>query len=209
MLLAGAAIFFGCHFFLGGRQTEAMEVMGEVYQTQQEELAYYREQTVTLENQLVQLRLEQYQAKQAYEEQIAKLEVLLKAENEPQIPEAPPVTYTYVLKDEGATITGYSGESAQISIPSVIDGFEVVAIGREAFRNSQLEEITIPESVRLIDWFAFYSSPRLKKITVPPSVTKIEYGAFDGCTGLVVCCKENSYAEKYAKSYGISVSHSD
>ena len=208
ILLAGLAVFFGFHFFFGGDGSESAETIEEVNRVHEEELGYYRQLTAKLENELSDLKQEQYAVTCRYEARISELEMLLKAEEQSE-PKGPPVVYTYIVSGEGITITGYSGDVTQLSVPSEIDGLPVVAIGRDAFRESALTEVTLPDSLRLIDWFAFYGSRQLKTVVIPDSVTKIEYGVFDGCTSLVVNCPKNSYAEKYARSYGMRVSVTD
>ena len=207
LLLAAAAMFFGFQFFFADK-TEEIPLPNEGDGEDQyiAELAYYRERTEQLETELLQLRQEQYTAKQEYEERISELELLLKAEEEPT---APPesATYTYIVSDNTVTITGYSGGATKLIIPDTIDGLPVATIGREAFKNSALVEVVIPSSVKKIDWFAFYGCRDLSSVTIPSSVSKIEYGVFDGCEHLTIHCEKNSYADKYARSYGMRVSN--
>ena len=200
LLLAAAAVFFGFHFFFGERNTadpmEPMENEGNDTGAQMEELAYYRERSQQLETELSQLKQDQYTANQEYEARISELELLLRAQEEQE--EAPQTiaTYTYTVSENAITITGYSGGETKITIPDTIDGLSVVAIGREAFKNSTLTEVVIPDTVKKIDWFAFYGSRALTAVTIPSSVTKIEYGVFDGCEALTVHCVKNSYGKR-------------
>lgn len=211
MLLAAATVFFGFHFFFG--QDEVKGTTGDVGEgtnTYLEEIAYYRELTAQLETELSVLKQEQYTAAKQYENRITELELLLKeseADAESEQPELPQATFTYTVSDDQITITGYSGRETNLSIPASIDGFDVVAIGRDAFRESALTEVIIPSTVQKIDWFAFYASNNLTRVAIPSSITKIEYGVFDGCDNLTVYCEKNSYADKYARSYGMSVSN--
>ena len=50
--------------------------------------------------------------------------------------------------------------------------------------NSDINEFTIPNSIKSIRYGAFYGCISLKKITIPDSVTNIEDGAFYGCIDL-------------------------
>ena len=120
---------------------------------------------------------------------------------------APPKeTFTYVVSDGKAIITGYSGSSVNIEIPANLDGYIVYAIGDNAFSRGRYESIKIPESVTYIGWFAFSENVKLKSITIPSSVVKAEYGIFDGCNrSLKVICTKGSYMYSYASSYGLSV----
>ena len=114
--------------------------------------------------------------------------------------------YTYVVENGQITLTGYLGSEEKVSIPDTIEGKRVTRIGKETFRESSVQEVVLPATVTYIDWFAFYGCFGLRLVTLPASVTKIEYGAFDGCSAsLTVRCEKDSYAEKYAKSYGLAV----
>lgn len=107
--------------------------------------------------------------------------------------------------DGKLTVSGYFGDEAELSIPSQIDGIGVVAIGESAFANSSITKLTLPDTVAEIDWFAFSGCHRLAEIVIPSSVTLIGYGAFDGCSpDLTIICEKDSYAERYAQSWGIS-----
>ena len=43
----------------------------------------------------------------------------------------------------------------------------------------------------------------MTSITIPASVTEIAYNAFDGCEALTIQAPAGSYAEQFAKSWGI------
>ena len=205
LLLAAATVFFGFHFFFG-QEREPNAVVEDEGEEQALELAYYKELSVTLETELSALKQEQYAASVAYEERISALELLLQSkEPEAEKAEESDVVYTYTVENNAITITGYSGTAPELTIPSSIDGLPVVTIGREAFKNSALTKVVIPESVGKIDWFAFYGSGMLECVVIPSSVTKIEYGVFDGCSRLTIRCEKNSYADRYAKSYGMRI----
>lgn len=113
--------------------------------------------------------------------------------------------FLYSQSDGKATINGYSGNDTYIAIPTEIDSYDVVKIGKNAFSSSKITCVVIGEGVESIDWFAFYNSPFLTEVTIPSSVKSIGYAAFDGCSPrLTIYCHKDSYAHSYAKSYGIS-----
>ena len=101
-----------------------------------------------------------------------------------------PKDFTYtIVENEGnrtVTITGYKKRAAVISIPPVIEGLPVTAIGKDAFyttysvlsnRSGNLTKVTIPDSVISIGERAFYNN-QLTSITIPNSVTSIGVNAF-------------------------------
>lgn len=204
LLLAAAAIFFGFSFFLGN----GASVDGSEENDTEQQITYYRDLSVQLESELSELKQEQYETKKEYEARIAELELKLKAEEETESEQEELLSdarFTYTVEGNTITITGYTGSDTKLSVPREIDGLSVVAIGREAFKDSSLEEVILPNTLKKIDWFAFYGSTRLARVAIPRSVTKIEYGVFDGCEKLTVFCERDSYADKYARSYGMAV----
>ena len=114
------------------------------------------------------------------------------------------LTFTYRLENGEAIITGYSGGASILRIPATLDDYPVVAIGERVFENKDIAAVVLPEGLREIGWFAFYGCAGLSNITIPASVTNIGYAVFDGCADLRIYCPAGSYAEKFAKSYGIS-----
>lgn len=123
----------------------------------------------------------------------------------PQVSPLPPSIFTYKIKNGKAIITGFACNDAKIVIPSIIDGLEVSGIDESAFDGYSLKSVIISEGVESLDWFAFRNCASLSSITIPNSVTSIGYSAFDGTAkGLTIYCHEGSFAERYAKSYGIA-----
>jgi len=118
-------------------------------------------------------------------------------------------TYTYTTDENGnATITGYSGGFAALSLPATIDGHKVVAIGENAFKNrdelisvslpatvtkvgvaafcecDNLREINLPKGILTIDNYAFSGDKSLIRVTLPEGLQVLGCGAFKDCTGL-------------------------
>lgn len=162
-------------------------------------LAYYEQLVNELQQELLAMKAELYSAKAEYEARIEELEAT-EAAVQPTLP------FTYVVDAEGVTVTAYRGSEVNVSIPATIDGKAVVAIGDKAFLNNQtIRSVVIPEGVRTVGWFAFSGCAFLGAISVPASVESICYGAFENCSSaLTVFCPKDSYAQKYAQSYGIS-----
>ena len=93
--------------------------------------------------------------------------------------------FTFTTDDTGATVTGYTGENADVQLPSVLGGKPVVAIGDNAFNgNETITSITMPDSVTTIGQRAFYDCNALKQLTLPENLTDIGAYAFSGCTAL-------------------------
>ena len=67
-----------------------------------------------------------------------------------------------------------------------------------------LANINVPNMLSNIGNYAFYNCSALTDMELPATVTQIGYGAFDGCTSLNIKTVSGSYAELFAKQYGIS-----
>lgn len=114
-----------------------------------------------------------------------------------------PSIFKYTLNGYKATITSINTNEESILIPSVIDGHAVVGIGSNAISSNKLKQIVLSNGIESLDWFAFKNCPLLSYISIPTSVTSIGYGAFDGAAkGLTIECERDSFAHKYAQSYG-------
>ena len=86
---------------------------------------------------------------------------------------------TYKVSGNTITITRYYKSTADVVIPSEIDGKVVTSIGDSAFRNcTSLASIIIPDSVTSIGNYAFSDCSNLTSVTIPDSVTSIGNAAF-------------------------------
>lgn len=93
--------------------------------------------------------------------------------------------YNYILLDDGtAEIAQYKGKSANVVIPSVIDGKTVTSIGMFSFMNSEAESITLPNTVTNISAWAFSGCESMTGISIPDSVKAIGECAFFDCSSL-------------------------
>ena len=113
------------------------------------------------------------------------------------------MAFHYEIRNGRAVILSYQGTETCVSIPAVIEGYPVTAIEEAAFRATRITSVIIPDSVTEIGWFAFAECKTLQTVTVPASVEIIGYGAFDGCDTVTLYCPADSYAAKYAASFGL------
>ncbi len=91
------------------------------------------------------------------------------------------------IKDghEFAVITGYEGSVAHLVVPGEIDGHRVEAVGNHAFSGrSDLIQVTLPESIRILYGFAFHDCRKLKKITLYDGVDAYYDGVCRQCDSL-------------------------
>ena len=71
-----------------------------------------------------------------------------------------------ILDDNTAEICGYTGKNTVVTVPDSIDSKPVTSIGRTAFYSGKIKEVTIPNTVRSIKWWAFYGCESLEKINL-------------------------------------------
>lgn len=94
------------------------------------------------------------------------------------------LTYT-ILNGTQVAVTDCTTSATNISIMPEIDGYDIVAIGDEAFANcTELMSLTIPSSVTSIGESAFYGCTSLEALTIPDGVTELESGTFFQCSSL-------------------------
>jgi hypothetical protein len=114
-------------------------------------------------------------------------------------------TFSYVITDGAACVTGYTGQEAEFSIPDEIEGCPVTAIASGAFLNlTGISAVTVPGSVTAIGDGAFMGCSALKSVTIASARCELGNMVFLGCDrGLVISAPENSAAQTYAEDGGI------
>ena len=169
----------------------------------------YEEEMNRMRSELEAMREAQDLQNEAYEKRIELLETMLdyyekQAGADVQSPNVAEQLFTYRVENGIATVTGYNGTRRYVTVPATLGGAPVRVIGDAAFRNGDMEEIYLPESVEKIGWFAFQGCQALRLIQLSANVSSIEYDAFSYCSAqLKFRCPANSYAARYAESCGI------
>ncbi len=91
--------------------------------------------------------------------------------------------YTWIVDNGEATITGYNGPGGNITLPSVLGGVPVTAIGTSAFQyKAKLTGVTIPEGITEIGYDAFWACENLSSVNLPVSLQYIWHNAFGRTT---------------------------
>lgn len=95
------------------------------------------------------------------------------------------VSFNYEEVSGGVAITKYTGNEANVVIPSELDGKPVVKIGANAFNSCRvLRSVTIPNSVTEIGDNAFRECPLLSSVKLGNGLRHIGDMAFGGCGSL-------------------------
>jgi hypothetical protein len=95
--------------------------------------------------------------------------------------ECPEKDFEFSFSGEGCSITKYVGNSKRVIVPASIEGKPVVGILGSAFiGNSKIQEVVLPDNLKVIGVAAFRGCSKLSKINIPPSVTQIVNWAFSG-----------------------------
>ena len=93
------------------------------------------------------------------------------------------------FENKKAFITEYSGDASAVTIPSVIDGHEVIGVTcrfdkSEFLPNISLKEVTVDDGIQYIGEACFENCMMLEKVSLPQSLLCIDNGAFHGCKAL-------------------------
>lgn len=88
--------------------------------------------------------------------------------------------YSYsLIEGEYAEITRYYGDDKNLVIPSELDGYPVVSIGKNAFENEKsLESVRVPDGVMIIENGAFSDCTNLKNIVLPNTILSVGCDSF-------------------------------
>ena len=100
--------------------------------------------------------------------------------------------FSYTIDANGnATITAYNGTESNLTIPSIIDGYNVTTIGAHAFDESgkstnghTIKNLVISEGIKKIELLAFAKCTNLETVKLPESLTDLDMQTFIQCSKL-------------------------
>lgn len=85
--------------------------------------------------------------------------------------------------DENGVITDYIGDNFSISVPEIYNGITVRGVGEAAFKNAELQEVILPDTVTFIEKEAFAENKSIKTVYAI-NATKIGEKAFYNCINI-------------------------
>ena len=92
--------------------------------------------------------------------------------------------YVYSVYNGEAIITDYVGTKMAFNIPDTLGGYPVTAIGPNAFRNKNIYNLTVPNSVLSFGEGAFADNPNLSTFNYPIYIKSIPAYAFENDSSL-------------------------
>jgi hypothetical protein len=109
--------------------------------------------------------------------------------------------WVYSVSNNQATITSYTGAGGEVTIPSSVNGINVVQVGSGTFplegwppfASQSIASINISQGISRIGGYAFYQSS-IASVDIPNSVTDLGEYAFYGCSSLTALTIPDSVA---------------
>ncbi len=90
-----------------------------------------------------------------------------------------------ILEDNTAYVYEYTGKDKELTIPSSLDGHQVIGIAYMAFLNNEnITKLVISEGVKTICDYAFDGCKSLTTVTLPETLTDIGNSTFANCVKL-------------------------
>ncbi|MCD8219951.1 MAG: leucine-rich repeat protein [Ruminococcus sp.] len=92
--------------------------------------------------------------------------------------------FTYTNHGDSIEITGFDNSVSDVVIPSEMEDLPVTTIGNMAFFGSSIISLVMPNTVTVIDDYAFMGCEALTDVTFSENLTTISFAAFSNCTSL-------------------------
>jgi hypothetical protein len=86
--------------------------------------------------------------------------------------------------EDGIIIIEYNGRDTAVVIPDTIEGLPVVNIGSRAFKGKSIESVVFPNTVFMIDSFAFEKCKKLRSVKLPSGLLRNGSYSFMDCSSL-------------------------
>lgn len=92
------------------------------------------------------------------------------------------VQYNLYLEDADGNV--YEGDGEKVTVPSEVKGKAVTSLKNNAFNNSPIKSVVLPDGIKAIPDNTFMGCSLLTEITIPDTVTEIGERAFIDCSEL-------------------------
>ncbi len=104
--------------------------------------------------------------------------------------------YEFTLTDDGYVLTAYSGTLTTLILPSTYNGKDVVALGEYAFNGTNVTTLTLPDSIKTINAYAFKDNTKIT--TIRGGTVEVGDYAFYGASNLKTMDVEITYIGDYS-----------
>lgn len=89
-----------------------------------------------------------------------------------------------IVSGNTVRLIGYEGEEETLSVPETVGDYQIVRIGKGAFRHLPMQTVQLPESIVAIESGAFRNMPSLKSVQCAAPSVEVSANAFDGIVSL-------------------------
>lgn len=96
--------------------------------------------------------------------------------------------------------TVYSGSPNLYSVAFEV-GSVCKSIGEDAFRDTKINSIVLPNSLEMIEDMAFQNCSNLTSIIIPMNVTTIGFCVFRGCSRMTIYCRRSEPASGFSAAW--------
>lgn len=125
-----------------------------------------------------------------------------------ELPDDSPAAYEYYVDENGeVVIKRYESNRKNPIIPDEINGNPVTRLAEGSFKDSGIDSVTLPDTLRTIDPNVFIGT-NLTEITIPPNVTALGENFIEKKPGLVIN-GSTDVVRDYANRHGIHFSTYD
>lgn len=85
--------------------------------------------------------------------------------------------------DNTSVLFAYQGDEQYVTVPETFEGYPLTTIANEAFKDKEVFEVILPDTVKEICMYAFAGS-KIISFKTPKNLVTIGECAFEGCDGL-------------------------
>ncbi len=119
-----------------------------------------------------------------------------------ELPDDSPAAYEYfVNENDEVVISRYQSDRKNPIIPDEINGNPVVRLAEGSFKDSGIDSVTLPDTLRTIDSNVFIGT-NITEITIPPNVTSLGQNFIENKTGLIIN-GSSKVVEEYTNKNGL------
>lgn len=90
----------------------------------------------------------------------------------------------FIINNNELMLTKYMGSDEDVTIPDSYNNYKVTVIGTSVFSGTDIKSVVIPDTVKEIKDYAFYSCKNLTSVTLPKNLEILGTNVFNLCRNL-------------------------